>query len=117
MAVLWPSTLPQTPLLSGNSLQTLPNRAESFPDQGPFMGRQLTTLTQYLVPWNFILTADQHAAFWAFYWTDLKSGTVKIIATDPFFGDSAEFIFEGEPVTNKVTANLYTLTSTLKRNS
>lgn len=115
MAESWPDTLPQTPLMDGNGLTEVSNRVEFSPDVGPPMRRQRTTLAQRVIGWNFNLTEAQRATFITFHNTTLTGGSDTFMATDPYSGDWAEFMFEGQYSMTKMAMDVFRLTSSVRR--
>lgn len=114
MAV-WPATLPQVPLLDGNGLQPVANFVEFSPDVGPPMRRQRTTLAQHVIGWSFNLTAAQVATFRTFFHTTIKGGADSFEADDPFVGDAAEFVFEGQYSLAELGPDVFRMTSQIRR--
>jgi hypothetical protein len=115
MAELWPNDLPQEPLLSANGFSPLSNIVEFSPDVGPPIRRQRATLAQSVIQWDFHLTYSQKVAFLSFYETTLRSGSAAFVAKDPFKGDWAQFIFEGQYSLSMVSPDLFKLTSSIRR--
>lgn len=115
MAESWPDTLPQTPLMDGNGISDVSNRVEFSPDVGPPMRRQRTTLAQSVIGWNFNLTEAQRSTFKTFYDSTLAGGSATFMATDPFTGQWAELLFEGQYSMTKMAQDVFRLTSSVRR--
>jgi hypothetical protein len=111
----WPGTLPQTPLLDGNGVTPVRNYREFSPDRGPPSRRQVSTLVQRVIAWNFMFTDSERADFLTFFHTTLLDGSAAFEAVDPFDGASAEFVFEGDYSLVMLTADCFRMTSSVRR--
>ena len=93
----WPGSLPQLPMVEGNSVTLGDNRLSFKPDVGPPMLRARATKRYDSVNFTFSMTRTQLNAFLAFYETDLVGGTGSFDYDDPTVGSLMTFSFESPP--------------------
>lgn len=101
--------------MEGNGFAPVRNYTEFSPDVGPPSRRQRSTLAQHIIPWNFHFTADEVDDFLDFFHADIADGAGAFDAPDPFKGDVAEFVFEGDHSLTQLSANVFRLTSAIRR--
>ena len=118
MTAIWPSTIPQCPLLNGLSEQRKRNVVAFAPDVGDSIMRRRSTAAYVLTSLTFKMTTTELAAFNAFYETTLQDGSLpfdwahpitKITWTWCFDGDEPPRIDRMTPKTHRVSFNLLRL--------
>lgn len=91
MAVAWPGTLPQNPLLEGFAYRRENNRDSFRPRVGPSLVGPIASDAGVFCVFAFHMTKAQVAIFDAFYTTTLLFGSVNISMTDPITETTEEF--------------------------
>jgi len=95
----WPTTIPQSPTVNGNSTSFGENRLIFNPDLGRPMMRRRFSIRDDVVAFSFIMSAAQFAIFSSFYKTDLVDGTLPFTYFDPTTGNTSTFQFKTPPQT------------------
>jgi hypothetical protein len=90
MSILWPSTLPASPLYDGYS-ESMPNYTlRSSMDSGPSKVRRKCSALPWMMTVNFNLSASQLSALVTFIETTLIGGTLRFEFSHPRTGSTVE---------------------------
>lgn len=94
---LWPSTLPQSPLIEGFSETAPSTTTRTEMDQGPAKVRQKTTAGVRRLILSFLLSKTQTATLDAFFHTDTKGGSLSFTFPHPRTNESLSCRFTQAP--------------------
>jgi hypothetical protein len=90
MPIVWPVTVPASPLYDGYS-EAMPNYTlRSSMDSGPSKVRRKCSALPWLMTVNFVLSASQLSALVTFVETTLIGGTLRFEFTHPRTGSTVE---------------------------
>lgn len=93
MAAIWPTTLPDCPLLDGFSESTVDSRLITSVDAGLTKIRNRYVSVPTLVTERYILNKSQFLAFKDWWNNDTKRGAERFIKTNPITGNDVEYRF------------------------
>lgn len=114
----WPSSLPQTPLISGDSETLENNIIFSQMDQGPAKYRRRFTAGVQKFTASFVLTSAQVTTFKTFFDDSIAQGASTFTFTNPRTDASETFridMAQGAPQIQRISAGLFRLTLNLER--
>ena len=97
MAVFWPASLPQVPLLVGYQMQVGMSVLSSDTDRGPPKRRSLSDFTPHPTSLQMIMTRTQWNTFVAWFKQDLANGALSFFLTDPVTMTLKTFQFVSGP--------------------
>lgn len=114
MAIVWPPSLPQTPLL-GWAKQLAETRIRTQTDTGPAkVRRQFTSGVEQLSGVQILVTDAQRATFAEFFDDTTSGGALPFEWQMPDTGSTRNFRFLESPVITSVNHNTYRITMNLE---
>lgn len=97
MSIVWPSTLPQSPLSGTSGISYAPNTVSTPTDVGDPQMRQRYPVGRIIRSGTFQFTHAQRAIFEDFYWKICNSGSLAFWHKDWVVGDFVVFKWFGDP--------------------
>ncbi len=100
VAITWPTTIPQCPILNGFSEQ-----------------KQINNAVSWLASLAYRMTTTQLAAFNSFYESDLEDGTLPFVWSHPILQEDFYWVFDPKdsPKIDRMTSGTFRITFNLIR--
>lgn len=112
---LWPTSLPQRPLVDNYQREARDTSIRTKMDVGPDHVRRRYTAIVYEINVQLLLTATQLATLRAFVDVDLKGGSLRFDWVEAETGAAATFRIIGQPIYTSISGTLYNATMSLEQ--
>lgn len=94
MTAVWPLTLPQSPLINTWKEEPLDDTIIYDTDAGEPPIRARSTGVFWICSAEFLLTESQRTAFWAFFLTTIKKGSLPFTWAHPIDGSTYTWVWD-----------------------